>query len=79
MKRLSLILSVAAVCVVASSQAQASFQVIRWNSGMCQVWDSATPWKPWTKDYKAVSRPYKTLAKATARQAKLAAKKKCAF
>jgi hypothetical protein len=77
MKRWTLILSAAAIGVLAASQAQASFQVIRWTSGMCQVLDSASPMKPLTNDYKAVSRAYKTMDNATAKRAKLVAKKTC--
>ena len=77
MKRWSLILSAAAICVVASSQAQASWSVIRWKSGFCQVWDNAVPTKPWPKDYKVVSRPHKTFAGAWARRMKLVGKKAC--
>ena len=77
MKRWSAALSAAAICVMASSQAQASYQVIRWNSGMCQVWNHAMPGKPWTSDYKAVSRPTKTFNKALAVKMKLVGKKVC--
>lgn len=77
MRRWGLIVAAAVVCVTASSQAQAAYTVIKWKSGMCQVWDSRTPWKPWTNDYTAVSRAYKTAARAEARRAKLVAKKKC--
>jgi hypothetical protein len=77
MKRLGLILSAAMICVVASSQAQASWSVIRWKSGFCQVWDNAIPTKPWPNDYKLVSRPHKTFAGAMARRTKLVAKKRC--
>ena len=77
MRRWGLILAVAAAGVVAASQAEASWSVIKWKSGMCQVWDNAAPWKPLTPDYMAVSRPHKTFAGAEARRAKLVAKKKC--
>ena len=77
MKRWTLILSVAAICVAASSQAQASWTVIRWKSGFCQLWDNSIKTKPWTKDYKAVSKPQKTLARAMAVRTKLVSKKKC--
>jgi hypothetical protein len=77
MKRLTLILSVAAICAVASSQAQASWSVIRWNSGFCQAWDSAVPFKPPAGQYKVVSRSYKTMDKAMVKRTRLVAKKKC--
>ena len=77
MKRLGLILSAAVICVVASSQAQASYSVIKWKSGFCQVWDNALPTKPSPKDYKIVSRPHKTFAGAMNRRMKLVGKKAC--
>ena len=77
MKRWSLILSAAAICVVASSQAQASYQVIRWTSGFCQIWNHSVPTKPFPNDFKAVSRSYKTFDKALAARTKLVGKKAC--
>jgi hypothetical protein len=77
MKNLTLILSAAAICVVASNQAQASWSVVRWNSGFCQPWDSAVPFKPPAGQYKVVSRSYKTFDKALATRTKLVAKKAC--
>jgi hypothetical protein len=77
MKSLTLILSAAAVCVVASGQAQASWSVVRWNSGFCQPWDSAVPFTPPAGQYKVVSRSYKTMDKAMAKRARLVAKKAC--
>ena len=77
MKRWTLILSTVAVCIMASSQAQASWSVIRWKSGFCQVWDNAIPTKPWPADYAVVSRPYKTLGKALSKRTRLVGKKAC--
>jgi len=77
MKRFTLILGAAAVCMVASSQAQASWSVVRWNSGFCQPWDSAGPVQPPAGQYKVVSRSYKTFDKAMAKRTKLVAKKAC--
>lgn len=77
MRRWGLILSTAVICLAASSQAQASWTVIRWKSGFCQIWDNAIPTKPWTKDYKVVSRPQKTFAKAMAIRTKMVGKKAC--
>ena len=56
MNRWSLILSVAAICTLASSQAQASYQILRWTSGFCQIWNHAIPGKPLTNDFKARAR-----------------------
>ena len=77
MKRWSLILSAAAVCIMASSQAQADFQVVRWTSGFCQIWDTKLPANPIQRDHKAVSKKYKTFGEAFAARGKLVAAKKC--
>ena len=74
MRRLGLIVSAAVVFVVASSQAQATFTVIRWPSGLCQIVDNALPIKPFPSNYKAVSRNYKTFDKALAKQMKMSGK-----
>ncbi len=73
MKRLSLMLYAAAIGVVATSQAQASWSVIRWTSGYCQVWDNAVPTKPFPADYK-VLHTYKKLDTAVAKRTKLVGK-----
>jgi hypothetical protein len=50
---------------MASSQAQASFQVIRWTSGFCQIWNNDLPGVvPFQKDHKAVSKKFKTIEEA---------------
>jgi hypothetical protein len=77
MKRWSLVLSAAAVCIMASSQAQASFQVVRWTSGFCQIWDNNLPRNPIQRDYKAVSKKYKSFGEAFAARGRLVAAKKC--
>ena len=65
MKRFGLILNAAVIGLVATSQAQASWSVIRWTSGYCQVWDNAPGNKPFPGDYK-VLHTYKTMNKAVA-------------
>jgi hypothetical protein len=76
MNRWSLILSVAAICTLASSQAQASYQILRWTSGFCQIWNHAIPGKPLTNDFKA-SRPFNTFEEALAVKLKLVAASQC--
>jgi hypothetical protein len=78
-KRWSLVLGAAALCVLASGQAQASYQVIRWNSGLCQVWSHAIPTRPFPGGWRAVSRPYPTAAQATARMYALIAARRCGW
>ena len=77
MKRWSLILSVAAISIAASTQAQASYQIIRWTSGFCQIWDQSNPIKPFSNDYKAGRKTFKTFDAATAMRAKLVAHRQC--
>jgi hypothetical protein len=75
MKRWSVILG--AVAALASSQAQAGFQVIRWSSGFCQVWNTGVPGLPFQTDRKAVSKTFKTIGEALDARGKLVAAKKC--
>jgi hypothetical protein len=78
MKRWSVLLSTAALCVMASSQAQASFQVIRWTSGFCQIWNNDLPGVvPFQKDHKAVSKKFKTIEEAWVARGKLVVAKTC--
>jgi hypothetical protein len=77
MKRWTLLLSAAALCLMASNQAQASFQVIRWSSGFCQIWNNDFPGVPFQTDRKAVSKKFKTIEEAWAARGKLVAAKKC--
>jgi hypothetical protein len=75
MKRWSVILGAAAICVAVSSQAQASYSIIKWTSGFCQVWDNALPTKPFPGDYKVISRrPYKTFEAAMSAKIKMIGK-----
>ena len=75
--RWSLILAAAAIGIVASSQAQASYSLIRWTSGFCQVWDNSTPWKPFPSDYKAGRGTFKTFNAAMATKRQLVARRQC--
>jgi hypothetical protein len=41
--------------------------LIRWDgTGICQVWDESIPTKPFTSDYKTVSKPVATFGDALA-------------
>lgn len=46
MKKLSLIACVA-FATFAATPAKADVTVVRWNSGMCQIWDNAAGPPPW--------------------------------
>jgi hypothetical protein len=52
MLRLAYPLLAAAVLTVASTPAHARYQVIRWTSGWCQVWNHAIPGRPFPDDWK---------------------------
>ena len=72
-----LILSAALISMGASSQAQASYKIIRWTSGFCQVWDNSTPWKPFPSDYKTGRGTFKTFNAAMAMKGQLVARRQC--
>ena len=58
---------VALTAVVATSPAEAAFNLIRWEgTGVCQVWDQSLPTKPIPSNYKTVSKPVLTFAAALA-------------
>jgi hypothetical protein len=77
MNRWTLILSVAAICILTSAQARADFQLIRWASGFCQIWDLSIPGKPLTNDYQLGKRSFKTFDEAMAVKMGLVARGVC--
>ena len=77
MKLLSVILSAAAISVAASGPAEADYQIIRWTSRFCQIWDQSTPHRPLTNDFKAGRKTFKTFAAATQTRARLVAARQC--
>ena len=77
MKLFSAILSAAAISVAASGQAQADYVIIRWTSGFCQIWDQSIPHRPFTNDFKAGRKTFKTFAAATDTRARLVAARQC--
>jgi hypothetical protein len=73
-------LGLAATALIATSPAQASFKVIRWDTtGVCQIWDNASTIKPWGTDYKAVTRSVATFTDALAAKDKVFAAAKCSI
>lgn len=73
MKRWSLMAGAAVIAILATTQAQASWSVIRWSSGFCEVWDNGLPTKPLMADYK-VLKTYKHVDKAMAKRTAMAGK-----
>jgi hypothetical protein len=78
MKHLSLALCAAAV-LLATTPAQANFQVIRWTSGHCETWNMSIPTRPFLADYKVVSRTLPTFQQALAAKQALLARRVCLF
>ena len=70
MRRFSILcaaLGLAATALVATSPAQASYKVIRWdNTGFCEIWDNAFSTTPFPSDYKTVSHAVPTFMDAIA-------------
>ena len=57
----------ALTAIVATSPAEAAFNLIRWDgTGVCQVWDQSIPTKPVPSNYKTVSKPLPTFVAALA-------------
>ena len=81
MRRFSIVcaaLGLAATALVATSPAQASFKVIRWDTtGVCEIWDNAFSTKPFPSDYKTVSHSVPTFMDALAAKDKLFHAAKC--
>jgi ABC-type amino acid transport substrate-binding protein len=47
--------------VAAAPAAQASFKVIKWDTGFCQVWNNTTPWDAGPFGWRTVSRNFQSL------------------
>jgi hypothetical protein len=61
------VLGLAATAFVATSPAQASYKVIRWDTtGACEIWDTSFAIKPFASDYKTVTRSVSTFIDALA-------------
>lgn len=71
MIRWSLILCATAAVFAAASPAQAYYGVIRWSSGVCQIWDYNLPTRPFPFDYHQMTRPLPTFAAALAAKDRL--------
>ena len=76
-KSMSLILSAAAISLAASSQAEAKYQIIRWTSGFCQIWNTSIPGRPFPSDYKTGRVSFSTFDIALATKMKLVKRGQC--
>jgi hypothetical protein len=77
MKRWSVVLCAAAVCIMASGQAHASWRVVKASWGQCLIWNNGAgkPWGPAT----VISRPKRDFAHALKSHGWLVRHKYCAF
>ncbi len=83
MIRLSALCSAAGLAVTAlaaTSPAEASFHLIRWEgTGICQVWDQSIPTTPFPSNYRTVSKPVATFGDAIAVKDGMLKKGTCSF
>ncbi len=77
MYRASVMIAAAVIYLIGFNQAHASYQIIRWSSGYCQIWDAASPGKPFPGDYKTGRKTFRTFAEATVARARLIAQRQC--
>ena len=70
MRRISMLCAaagLAAAAFAASSPAEASYHLIRWqDSGVCQIWDESIPTTPWPAGYHRASTSVPTFLDALA-------------
>jgi hypothetical protein len=77
MAKLAFVLTMAAMVVLGSTAADAKYQVIRWTSGFCQVWNHSIPGKPFPNDWKASRQVHKTFQGALNEKMRLVAQRRC--
>ena len=77
MTRLAYLLTAAVILATVSTSAHASYQVIRWSSGFCQVWNHSIPGKPFPSDWKASQKMHKTFRGALDEKMQLVARRQC--
>lgn len=75
--KMKIALAAAALAFIAAQPAQASFKVIKWDTGLCQVWNNATPWDAGPFGWRTVSRDYQTLGSALNKRHTLASSGQC--
>jgi hypothetical protein len=77
MKRLGIIIVALAACLATSGDAQAAYQIIRWTSGYCQIWDAANAAKPFPSAYRSGRKTFKTFGEASVARARLISVRQC--
>lgn len=77
MAKVAYLLTAAAILALGSTSADAKYQVIRWTSGFCQVWNHSIPGKPFPNDFKASKRVHATFQGALSEKTALVAARRC--
>jgi len=77
MMKLKFAFAAAALAIVAAQPAEASYKVIKWDTGICQVWDNATPWNAGPGGWRTVSRDYKSFHRAMRKRHRLIVHGRC--
>ncbi len=77
MKLLKASICAAVMIGALSAPASASYRVLKWSSGFCQIWDAGIPGTPWPNDWRFISREHRTFGGALRRKMHLVARGEC--
>jgi hypothetical protein len=77
MTKLTYLLASVAIFAVTSTAAEARFQVIRWPSGFCQVWNHSIPGKPFPPGWTASRTVHATFHGALNEKLALVSRRQC--
>lgn len=76
MTTLKLSLCAAALALITAQPAEASYKVIRWSTGLCQVWVNA-PWNAGPFGWRPVSPNFRTFGQAVVARDRLIRAGRC--
>jgi hypothetical protein len=76
MTKLKFALCASAFALIAAQPAEASYKVIRWNTGLCQVWVNA-PWNAGPFGWRTVSPNFATFGQAVVARDRLIRAGRC--
>ncbi|MDC7789344.1 hypothetical protein PQJ75_20075 [Rhodoplanes sp. TEM] len=57
--------------LIVAEPAHAAYRVIRWSTGICQVWDYSLPTRPFPYDYRVLTGPLPSFGAATRAKTRL--------
>ena len=77
MSKLAFVLATAAILAAGSAPADARYQVIKWSSGFCQVWNHGIPGRPFPNDWKPSKNIHQTFIAALDEKMALVKKGQC--